>query len=428
MVVGVLTNNAYVMDNAGTGTTVVGTWATVYNSSSDPTTYLYNYRTHDAGTGTNSFTWTPTLSSAGSYRVYARWVAGTDRANNATFEVTSSSGTTPVAVNQQQNDGEWVLLGTFNRTPGQGHKVRLTDNANGLVVADAVKFIPADESTVYAVQTDHLNIPRLVVDRNQVAVWRWDQADPFGNNVPNQDPDGNSITFEFPLRFPGQYFDKETNTHYNYYRDYDPAIGRYIQSDPIGLAGGINTYAYVDNNPLSKTDPTGEFAVVGGLIGGFGNLAYQLYQNNGNLNCVNWWQVGAWALTGSGVGIIGRAGLSGIGNFFYNPNSFRSISSSYWAARGGAGGMSLDHWAISQAAVRSEAVSPGVANAGWNLLQMPSSWNTWLGFAPNWGGTQAAFATAARTGIQVGVPGIGATSGYAGYQIGTNAQNNCGCP
>jgi RHS repeat-associated protein len=46
-------------------------------------------------------------------------------------------------------------------------------------------------------------------------------------------------TFTCNLRFPGQYFDKETNLHYNYYRDYSPEIGRYIESDPIGLAGGV---------------------------------------------------------------------------------------------------------------------------------------------------------------------------------------------
>ena len=58
---------------------------------------------------------------------------------------------------------------------------------------------------------------------------------------------------------PGQYFDKETNLHYNYFRDYDTAIGRYIQSDPIGLAG--NSYGYAANDPLSLTDPTGELPV-----------------------------------------------------------------------------------------------------------------------------------------------------------------------
>jgi RHS repeat-associated protein len=56
---------------------------------------------------------------------------------------------------------------------------------------------------------------------------------------------------------PGQYADKETNTSYNYFRDYDPAVGRYVQSDPVGLLGGLNTFLYVGGDPLSRVDQKG---------------------------------------------------------------------------------------------------------------------------------------------------------------------------
>ncbi|HZM33812.1 MAG TPA: hypothetical protein VFC18_04890 [Burkholderiales bacterium] len=61
-----------------------------------------------------------------------------------------------------------------------------------------------------------MNTPRLVADATGTTVWKWDQQEPFGVNVADEDPDGKSVTFEFPLRFPGQYADKETNLHYNY--------------------------------------------------------------------------------------------------------------------------------------------------------------------------------------------------------------------
>ncbi len=64
-------------------------------------------------------------------------------------------------------------------------------------------------------------------------------------------------SFTYNLRFPGQYYDRETKLTYNYFRDYDPKLGRYIESDPIGMAGGTNTYAYVGGNPVNYTDPRG---------------------------------------------------------------------------------------------------------------------------------------------------------------------------
>jgi len=83
-----------------------------------------------------------------------------------------------------------------------------------------------------------------------------DNGDLFGLLPPNENPAGLGI-FTFNLRMPGQYYDKSTNLFYNYFRDYDPQLGRYVQSDPIGLEGGINTYNYVEANPTSKTDPKG---------------------------------------------------------------------------------------------------------------------------------------------------------------------------
>jgi RHS repeat-associated protein len=101
----------------------------------------------------------------------------------------------------------------------------------------------------FYIAPDHLGSPHRIIDTGGAVVWHWN-PDPFGNG----DPSG---SFTYELRFPGQYFDQATRLHYNYFRDYDPRLGRYIESDPIGLAGGVNTYAYVRNNPLKFTDPRG---------------------------------------------------------------------------------------------------------------------------------------------------------------------------
>ncbi len=111
---------------------------------------------------------------------------------------------------------------------------------------------------VFYVHPDHLGTPRAITRASDNAkVWEWKNDDPFGNNPPNEDPASTGTAFKYNLRFPGQIADSETGTYQNYYRDYDPTTGRYPQSDPIGLYGGINTYAYVGGNPISQTDPRG---------------------------------------------------------------------------------------------------------------------------------------------------------------------------
>jgi len=114
------------------------------------------------------------------------------------------------------------------------------------------------------IHTDHLNTPRALVkgpsDKGSGdVIWRWRQGqDAFGEQTAEQDPDGDSANYDFRLRFPGQQYDSESGLHYNYFRDYESASGRYLQSDSIGLAGGSATYAYVGSAPILFSDETGE--------------------------------------------------------------------------------------------------------------------------------------------------------------------------
>jgi RHS repeat-associated protein len=121
----------------------------------------------------------------------------------------------------------------------------------------------------YAVHTDHLNTPRRLTQSDKRIAWQW-AFSAFGDEQPTTGakryvdptttPNAGSTTIAdvtFNLRYPGQYFDKESGLHYNYFRSYDAKTGRYTQSDPIGLDGGWNKFAYVEGNPISKIDPTG---------------------------------------------------------------------------------------------------------------------------------------------------------------------------
>jgi len=100
------------------------------------------------------------------------------------------------------------------------------------------------------IHTDHLGTPHKMTDANQAVVWSA-YYKPFGAATVTVSTVTNN------LRFPGQYFDQETGLHYNYARDYNPVLDRYIEADPIGLRGGLNLYLYVSANSLRFTDRRG---------------------------------------------------------------------------------------------------------------------------------------------------------------------------
>jgi RHS repeat-associated protein len=102
------------------------------------------------------------------------------------------------------------------------------------------------------VHADGFGAPRAVTNAGGTLLWSWSYvANPFGEKEPD------STGFTLDLRFPGQYHDAESTLYHNGEREYEPATGRYTQSDPFGLNGGINSYGYAYGSPLKFIDPTG---------------------------------------------------------------------------------------------------------------------------------------------------------------------------
>ncbi|RRQ21111.1 hypothetical protein D6C00_03475 [Thiohalobacter thiocyanaticus] len=120
--------------------------------------------------------------------------------------------------------------------------------------------VPAQKT--YYIHNDHLGTPKALTDENGARVWSATHT-PFGKATVDEDPDGDGRVVMFNLRFPGQYYDRETGLHYNYFRYYDSSTGRYITADPLGLKGGLNAYAYVGNNPVNWYDPHGLWEMYG---------------------------------------------------------------------------------------------------------------------------------------------------------------------
>jgi RHS repeat-associated protein len=162
-----------------------------------------------------------------------------------------------------------TLTGGASTTWGQSAKYIHLPTASGPMPIAAIYG-----TKHYAIQSDHLNTPRRLIQSDGQVAWQWAYS-AFGEEKPttasnrfanidlNQSFGTTTVpAVTFNLRYPGQYFDQESNLHYNYHRSYSETVGRYTQSDPIGLDGGWNRFGYAEQNPMSYSDPLGLVSTV----------------------------------------------------------------------------------------------------------------------------------------------------------------------
>ncbi|MHA6912431.1 RHS repeat-associated core domain-containing protein [Ralstonia pseudosolanacearum] len=251
-----------------TGQTIGGS---TYTQTIDPASNRQTASTGPAAT-TNSYDAAGSLTSDGtvtySYSDRGRLASVTKNGITTSYlynalgqRVVKSGSNVPTGATRYVYDEAGHLIGEYDQS---GNAIQETVYLGDTPVATVKNGTP------YYVYADQIDTPRVITDTNNLMVWRWDQADPFGTTRPDENPT-NLGGFTYNLRFPGQVYDQETGKHYNVNRDYDPASGRYVQSDPIGLNGGQwSTYAYVDGSPLLNTDPLGLWSVTVGVFPGVG--------------------------------------------------------------------------------------------------------------------------------------------------------------
>ena len=207
------------------------------------------------------------------------------RAANHRFQRTRKVAGTATTVFHYDLEGRLIA-----ETKNTGVLIRAYVYDDQAPIAQFQRDATTQTYTLVHVHTDHLGTPRSATDSVRTTVWTHD-PEAFGRGKPETDPDGDTANTNVRLRFPGQYHDGESGLYYNWHRYYDPRIGRYITSDPIGLVGGLNTYAFVNGNPHSFTDPKGTW-VLPALVAAAAIYvvidrainAYTIYQAGKNIN------------------------------------------------------------------------------------------------------------------------------------------------
>jgi RHS repeat-associated protein len=255
--------------NAATSTAITQGWTYDANGNrltetgSSPSTYSISGSSNRIGSISGSLARTYGYDASGNTTGYASLAFTYNNRGRMTSAASGGTTTSYIynAVGQRVKKSDGVTTTYFSYDEA-GHLLGEYDGT-GALIEETVWFGDIPVATlrpagggvdIYYVHTDHLNAPRRVSrPSDNVIVWRWD-SDPFGTSAADEDPDGDMQVFVYGLRFPGQYADPETGLNYNYFRDYDPQSGGYLESDPIGLAGGSETYSYTGANPIVRSD------------------------------------------------------------------------------------------------------------------------------------------------------------------------------
>ncbi len=253
------TNYAFGVDSGSNRLTTASTPTQTYS-------YQYDAAGRIIGDGVRTFGWT----NAGLLATATKGVMSANYFYNG-FEQRVKKVTSQTTRYYVYAEDGLSLLGEYEQ--GVGGAVSAL---NEIVYLQGIPVAVLHEGLVNFIQVDHLETPRTIKNAAGAVVWRW-ESDAFGVGEPNQNPSGLYL-FEFNGRLSGQQLDSETGLHFNNARYYDPSAGRYLSSDPIGLQGGLNNYAYVHGSPLVGSDPEGLWAqlavgagagaLVGGVLGG----------------------------------------------------------------------------------------------------------------------------------------------------------------